>query len=48
MIQMIFPNNDAAFQDDNARSDTAGIVHSWFKSVKANFSIFHDQHNYQI
>jgi hypothetical protein len=31
MIQMLFPNNDAAFQDDNALSHTTGTVHSWFE-----------------
>jgi hypothetical protein len=29
MIQMLFPNNDAVFQDDNAPIHTAGIVQSW-------------------
>jgi hypothetical protein len=29
MIQMLFPNNDAIFQDDNAPIHTAGNVQSW-------------------
>jgi hypothetical protein len=31
MIQTLFPNNDAVFQDDSAPSDTAGTVQLWFK-----------------
>jgi transposase len=31
MIQTLFPNNDAVFQDDNASIHTAGCVQSWFK-----------------
>jgi hypothetical protein len=31
MIQMLFPNNDAVFQDDNAHIHTAGTVQSWFE-----------------
>jgi hypothetical protein len=31
MIQMLFPNNDAVFQDDNAPNHTAGTVQSWFE-----------------
>jgi hypothetical protein len=30
MIQMLFPNNDAVFQDDYAPIHTAGTVQSWF------------------
>jgi hypothetical protein len=31
MIQTLFPNNDAVFQDDNAPIHTAGSVQSWFE-----------------
>jgi hypothetical protein len=31
MIQTLFPNNDAVFQDDNAPINTTGTVRSWFE-----------------
>jgi hypothetical protein len=31
MIQTLFPNNDAVFQDDSAPINTAGTVQSWFE-----------------
>jgi hypothetical protein len=31
MIQTLFPNNDAVFQDDN----TAGTVQSWFEELES-------------
>jgi hypothetical protein len=31
MIQILFLNNDAVFQDDNAPIHTAGTVQSWFE-----------------
>jgi hypothetical protein len=31
MIQTLFPNNGAVFQDDNAPIHTAGTVQSWFE-----------------
>jgi hypothetical protein len=31
MIQTIFLNNDAVFQDDNGPIHTAGTVQSWFE-----------------
>jgi hypothetical protein len=31
MIQTLFPNNDAIFQDDNAAVHIAGTVQSWFE-----------------
>jgi hypothetical protein len=31
MIRALFPNNDAAFQDDSASIHTAGTVQSWFE-----------------
>jgi hypothetical protein len=30
MIQMLFPNNDAVFQDNNIPIHTPGTVESWF------------------
>jgi hypothetical protein len=43
MIQTLFPNSAAIFQDDNAPTHTAGL-----KSMKANFNIFPGQHNHQM
>jgi hypothetical protein len=31
MIQILFPRNDALFQDDSALIHTAGTVQSWFE-----------------
>jgi hypothetical protein len=31
MIQTLFPNNDAVFQDDSAPIHTAGTVQPWFE-----------------
>jgi hypothetical protein len=31
MIQTLFPNNDAVFQDDSAPIHTDGTVRSWFE-----------------
>jgi hypothetical protein len=31
MIQTLFPNNDAVFQDDSALIHTTGTVRSWFE-----------------
>jgi hypothetical protein len=31
MIQMLFLNSDAVFQEDNAPIHTAGTVQSWFE-----------------
>jgi hypothetical protein len=45
---MLFPNNDAVFQDDNVPIHTAGTVQSWFEKHKVNFNIFLGQHNHQI
>jgi hypothetical protein len=37
MIQMIFLNNDAVFQDNNAPIHTAGTVLSWFEEHEGEF-----------
>jgi hypothetical protein len=47
IIQMLFPNNDAVFQDDNAPIHTAGTV-VILKSMKMNFNMFPSQHNHQV
>lgn len=31
MVRMLFPDNDAIFQDDNAPIHTAGVVAAWFE-----------------
>jgi hypothetical protein len=31
MMQTLFPNNDAVFQEENVPIHTVGIVQSWFK-----------------
>jgi hypothetical protein len=48
MIQTLFPNNDAVFQDDSASIHTAGTLLHGLKSMKANFSILPGRHNHQI
>jgi hypothetical protein len=50
MIQMLFPNKDAIFKEDNAPTHTAGTIRfsHCLKNIKVNFNIFPDQHNHQI
>jgi hypothetical protein len=38
MIQMLFPNNDAVFQDD-VPIHTAGTVQSWFEEHEGEFNL---------
>jgi hypothetical protein len=47
IIQTLFPNNDAVFQD-NTPIHTAGTVHSWFEEYEDELNIFPVQHNHQI
>jgi hypothetical protein len=47
MIQMLFPNNDAVFQDDNVPTHT-GLFSHGLKSMKVNFNIFPGQYNHCI
>jgi hypothetical protein len=48
MIQTLFPNNDAVFQDVNAPIYTAGTTSHGLKSGKVNFNISPGQSNHQI
>jgi hypothetical protein len=48
MIQTLFPNKDAVFQDDNATIHTAGTVSHGLNSMKVNFNLFPGQHNHRI
>jgi hypothetical protein len=49
MIQMLFPNNNAVFQDDSAPIHAAETLFSHsLKSMKVNFNIFPGQQNNQI
>jgi hypothetical protein len=43
ILQTLFPNSDAVFQDD-----TAWTVQSRFERKKVNFGIFLGQHNHQV
>jgi hypothetical protein len=53
IIQTLFPNNDADFQDDIARihsaetAETVRFCRGW-KSMKMNLNMFPDQHIPQI
>jgi hypothetical protein len=48
MIQTLFPNNDAVFQDDNAPLTQLELFSHGLKSMKVNFNMFPGQHNHQI
>jgi hypothetical protein len=48
MIQTLFPNNDAVFQDYNAPVTQWELFSHSLKSMKVNFGIFPGQHNHQI
>jgi len=40
MVQMLFPNNDATFQEDNSPIHTARSVQSWFEENEDVFQHF--------
>jgi hypothetical protein len=44
MIQTLFPNNDAVFQDDTQLK----LFSHGLKGMKVNFDIFPGQHNHHI
>jgi hypothetical protein len=48
MIQTLFPNNDAVFQDDIAPVTQLELFGHGSKSMKVNLNIFPGQHNRQI
>jgi hypothetical protein len=48
MIQTLFPNNTAVFQDDNAPIHTTRTFQPWFEEHEGDFNIFLGQHNHQI
>jgi hypothetical protein len=48
MIQTLFPNNDAVFQEDNASFTQLELFRHGLKSMKVNFNIFPGQHNHQM
>jgi hypothetical protein len=48
MIQMLFPNNNAVFQDDNAPNHTARTVQSWFEEHEGELNFFPGQQNHHI
>jgi hypothetical protein len=48
MIQALFPNNDAVFQDNNVPIHTARTVQSWFEEHEGELQHNPGQHNHQI
>jgi hypothetical protein len=48
MIQTLFPNNDAVFQDDNAPFSQRELFSHDLKSMKVKFNSFSGQHDCQI
>jgi len=47
MVLMLFPINDAIFQDDILPIHTARSVQSCLRNTKMHFGIFPGQHNHQ-
>jgi hypothetical protein len=48
MIQTLFPNNDAALQDDNAQFTQLELFSHGLRSMKVNFNIFSGQLDHHI
>jgi hypothetical protein len=48
MIQILFLNNNAFFQDDSAPIYTAGTVQSWFEEHEGELQHLPGQHNHRI
>jgi hypothetical protein len=47
MVQMLFPNNDAIFQDDCLPIHAAEVFSLGLRSMKMHFNTFPGQHNHQ-
>jgi hypothetical protein len=48
MIQTLFPNNDAVFQEGSAPFTQLELFSHGLKSMKVNFNIFPGQYSHQI
>jgi hypothetical protein len=48
IIQMVFPINDAVFQDGSTHIHKAGTVQSWFEEHEGKFNIFSEQQIHHI
>jgi len=44
-VQMLYPNNDAVFQDDSSPIHTTKVFSLDLRSMKMQFNIFPGQHN---
>ena len=47
MVQMLFPNSDAVFQDDSSPIHTTKVFSLGLRSMTMDFNIFPGQHNHQ-
>jgi hypothetical protein len=48
IIQMLFPENDPVFPEENTSIQTAATVRHDLNQLKVNFNIFPVKHNHQI
>jgi len=46
-VQMLYPNNDAIFQDDSSPIHTTKAFSLGLRNMKMQFNIFPSQHNRQ-